>query len=111
MVQLSKGFNTVWQMASSAETDNVPPAITSDASTLAASNAAAVAPGAAAAAGAAAAPLLIDTDCGIDDAQAIMLAAAHPEKVEIIAFTTVDGQSAFSTLSVFGQRPRGDDDL
>ena len=60
---------------------------------------------AAVAAGAAAVPLLIDTDCGIDDAQAIMMAAAHPEKVKIIAFTTVDGQSAFSTFPVFREGP------
>ena len=39
-------------------------------------------------------PLLIDTDCGIDDAQAILLAAAHPEKVNIVALTTVDGEAA-----------------
>ena len=61
--------------------------------------------GATVAPGAAAVPLLIDTDCGIDDAQAIMMAAAHPEKVKIIALTTVDGQSPFSTLPVFGQGP------
>ena len=39
-----------------------------------------------------AAPLLIDTDCGIDDAKAILLAAAHPERAKIVAVTTVAGK-------------------
>ena len=37
-------------------------------------------------------PLLIDTDCGIDDAQAIILAAAHPDKFNIVGLTTVEGE-------------------
>ncbi|MFW6223994.1 MAG: nucleoside hydrolase, partial [Spirochaetota bacterium] len=34
--------------------------------------------------------LIIDTDCGIDDAVAIMMALAHPD-VEVIGITTVSG--------------------
>jgi inosine-uridine nucleoside N-ribohydrolase len=34
--------------------------------------------------------LIIDTDCGIDDAIAIMMALAHPE-IEVIGITTVSG--------------------
>ena len=36
-------------------------------------------------------PLLIDTDCGTDDAKAIMFAMFHPKKVKIVAVTTVSG--------------------
>jgi len=43
-------------------------------------------------------PVLIDTDCGIDDAQAIILAAAHPDKVRIVALTTVSGNTSESNV-------------
>ena len=49
-------------------------------------------------------PVLIDTDCGIDDAQAIILAAAHPDKVRIVALTTVSGEKTrdFAVSMDFG---------
>ena len=36
--------------------------------------------------------LLVDTDCGIDDAQAILLAAMNPNAARIVALTTVEGK-------------------
>lgn len=35
--------------------------------------------------------ILIDTDCGVDDAIAIMLALASPEELEVLGITTVSG--------------------
>lgn len=41
--------------------------------------------------------MIIDTDCGIDDAQAIMMALAAPD-VEILAITCVFGNTAVDNV-------------
>lgn len=38
-------------------------------------------------------PLMIDCDAGVDDAQAIILAAMNPDLVDIVAFTTTAGNA------------------
>ena len=56
--------------------------------------------------------LIIDTDCGVDDADAIFMALGCPD-VEVIGFTTVSGnttapQSGRNVLRVLQQAGRLD---
>lgn len=47
-------------------------------------------------------PLLIDTDCGIDDAQALIAALRDTKRTNILAITTVSGNTSVknATLNV-----------
>ena len=37
---------------------------------------------------------IIDTDAGVDDAQAILMALAYPQEVDIVAITTTHGNTS-----------------
>ena len=41
--------------------------------------------------------LILDCDAGVDDAQALMMALAHPD-VEVLGITCVDGNTALNNV-------------
>ena len=38
--------------------------------------------------------MVIDADAGVDDAQAILMALAYPHELDVVAITTVHGNSS-----------------
>ena len=43
--------------------------------------------------------MVIDADAGVDDAQAILMALAYPDELDVVAITTVHGNSSCENVT------------
>ena len=43
--------------------------------------------------------MVIDADAGVDDAQAILMALAYPNELDVVAITTVHGNSSCKNVT------------